>query len=441
MSFWQYRHTEEVMSFTRELWILRVLVVVTTVMWVSALGASAESKYKTVYRIAGEPYGGTPTAGLIFGHTGNLYGTTYLGGHLALCGGTGCGTVFELTPNADGSLKRNILYKFCSIKNCGDGIGPAASVISDTDGNLYGTTIGGGAHRRGVVFRLTPNQNGSWSEKVLHSFEGRDGQEPIASLAFDRAGNLYGTTLGGGDSGNGVVFQLAPSMDGGWKEVVLYSFAGGTGDGSGPSASLVFDEAENLYGTTQTGGWCKESSAGCGTVFELTPNIDGSWKEEVLYFFGENGFYPVASVVIDPSGNIYGTTPVSSHGAGVVYQLARKTDGSWKENVLHTFCPHETDCIGGGNPFAGLIFDSAGNLYGTATFGGNYKEFVYGCGVIFKLAPNSKGGWHKKVMHTFYDRPGCGPNEALIFDVTGNLYGTTQGDGITTFGSVFEVTP
>jgi uncharacterized repeat protein (TIGR03803 family) len=257
---------------------------------------------------------------------------------------------------------------------------PGAGLIFDSVGNVYGTTLYGGTSVGGTVFKLTRNSDGNWTESVLHSFFGTDGFALECRLIFDGAGNLYGTTDMGGAYGYGTVFKLTPNSDGSWTESVLYSFKGAP-DGQEPTAGLVFDAAGNLYGTTEFGGSknCPSAPYPCGTVFELTPNSDGSWTEHVLHrFTGNDGNYPVA----------------------------------------------------------GVTFDAAGNLYGTASSGG-----ADNFGVVFKLTPTSGGGWSYRVLHTFANKPGFEPYGGLSFDATGNLYGTTTGDGSTTYGSVFEITP
>jgi uncharacterized repeat protein (TIGR03803 family) len=265
---------------------------------------------------------------------------------------------------------------------------------------------------------------------------------PIGGLIFDAAGNLYGTTGLGGAHGFGTVFQLTPNADGSWKEKVLHHFTGGN-DGGTPNACPIFDLAGNLYGTTQFGGTSKN-----GTVFKLTPNADGSWTESVLHNFnGADGSDLEGGLILDQAGNLYGTTffggsrgscPGSDSGCGTVFQLTPNADGSWKEKVLH----HFTGGAQGAEPYAGLILDQAGNLYGTAEFGGDLSFCMRaGCGVVFKLAPNSKGEWTETVLHYFVDHPGARPLAGLIFDATGNMYSTTLGDGFMSSGSVFEITP
>jgi uncharacterized repeat protein (TIGR03803 family) len=257
--------------------------------------------------------GSIPVAGLIFDATGNLYGTTYAGG------ANSQGTVFKLTANADGSWTESVLHSF----NGSDGAYPYAGLIFDAAGSLYGTAYEGGSgtgcstNGCGTIFKLTPNADGRWTESVLHSFNNTDGATPEAGLIFDAAGNLYGTTDGAGAHGYGAVFKLTPSANGSWTESVLHSFEGNGGEQ--PWAGLIFDAAGNLYGTTYGGG-----ASFAGTVFKLTPNADGRWTESVLHSFeGKPATTPgLGSLVFGSAGALYGTTEECSSGCeGVVYQI------------------------------------------------------------------------------------------------------------------------
>jgi uncharacterized repeat protein (TIGR03803 family) len=429
------------MNYKRFLGAASAALMIIIAILMLAPGAGAASKYKTLYKFSGGKDGKYPQASLIFDQAGNLYGTTLEGGD------QGSGTVFKLTPNADGSWRESVLYSFCSRTNCGDGKLPEASLIFDQAGNLYGTTFVGGAHGSGALFQLVPNADGSWRESVLYSFCSRtncgDGLWPHASLIFDQAGNLYSTTEQGGAHNVGTVFKLTPNADGSWRESVLYSFCSRTNcrDGEVPVAGLIFDQAGNLYGTTFIGG-----ADGSGALFQLVPNADGSWRESVLYSFCSrancgDGEVPVAGLIFDQAGNLYSTTEQGgAENEGTVFKLAPTADGSWRESVLHTFCSRT--CGDGAFPTYAMTFDHAGNLYGTTNYGGDLScNSGNGCGVVFKLVPNSNGGWKETVLHTFFDHPGAYPLAGVIFDPAGNLYSTSSGDGSTTFGSVFEITP
>jgi uncharacterized repeat protein (TIGR03803 family) len=183
-----------------------------------------------------------------------------------------------------------------------DGADPQAGLIFDAAGNLYGTTVDGGANHRGTLFELAPDGHGGWNETVIHSFNITDGYLPQADLIFDAVGNLYGTTVDGGANDVGTVFELAPDGHGGWKESLLHSFNGQKG--SNPMASLILDPAGNLYGTTAGGG-----ANDCGTVFELAPNGHGGWKETVLHSFKDRpGAIPFSTLIFGTQGHLYGTT-------------------------------------------------------------------------------------------------------------------------------------
>jgi uncharacterized repeat protein (TIGR03803 family) len=315
-----------------------------------------------------------PMAGVLRDKEGNLYGTAVLGGDTK-CFRLGCGTVFKLDANGIEKL----LHKFTGTP---DGWFPVAPLTRDAAENLYGTTQNGGsAGGFGTVFRV----DNSGKETVLYSFAGgTDGSDPSGGLIKDKKGNLYGVTFDGGGSGCsfgcGTVFKL----DTGGNETILYGFQGGS-DGEGPTGQLVMDDPGNLYGTTVQGGngGCSVG-LGCGTIFEL----DTNGIEIVLYRFsgGTDGQYPHAGLVRDKAGNLYGTTifggsPTCHTGdCGVVFKLS----AAGKETVLHAF----TGGSDGWEPFGGLIRDSTGNLYGTTQTGGDTNCFPPdGCGVVFKLTP------------------------------------------------------
>lgn len=304
--------------------------------------------------------GGTPVANLIVDASGNLYGTTYQGATPS-----GGGTVFRLDPSGN----ETILHGFSMGS---DGGNPECGLVMDAQGNLYGTTFGGGDYGDGTVFKVDPSGN----ETVLHSFTGgSDGWMPYAGLIMDGQGNLYGTTFSSNapDQGNGVVFKMDPAG----SETVLYTFTGGR-DGEWPQAALIMDAARNLYGTTLLGGNLNcNSGQGCGTVFKVDP----SGNEIVLYSFtgGTDGSGPAASLIMDQQGNLYGTTVYGgAYGWGTVF----KVNASGNESVLYSF----TGGNDGMQPIGGLVMDAADNLYGT-TYGGGASNNCYGgCGTVFKLA-------------------------------------------------------
>ncbi len=372
--------------------------------------------------------GRNPLGGLVFDHAGNLYGTSEYGG---IHGG---GTVFELSPNGSGGWTETVLHNF---GNGSDGYYPFAGLIVDSGGNLYGTTEGGGVHSGGTAFELSPRQGGGYTETVLHSFgNGTDGYYPEAGLVLDAHGNLYGTTESGGThscSGGacGTVFELSPRQGGGYTETVLHNFGNGT-DGYFPYyGSLIFDGSGNLYGTTEQGG-----VHGSGTAFELSPKQGGGYTETVLHSFGNgtDGVDPEGGLIFDTSGNLYSTTIYGGiHNFGTVFELSPRQGGGWTETVLRSF-----DGPNGGYPTAGLIRDSAGNIYGTTYYDGTYYV-----GTVFELSPNGSGGYQETVLHNFDPRApvGAEPDAGLVFDSAGNLYGTTIESGTGGNGTVFELSP
>jgi uncharacterized repeat protein (TIGR03803 family) len=305
--------------------------------------------------------GGFPFGGVVFDSKGNLYGTTAFGG-------TSEGTVFQLVPGANGTWTENILYNFTGAS---DGGNPYSGVVLDRAGNVYGVTAGGGAFEFGTVFELIAGSNGTWTEKVLHSFTGgNDGAAPsYGTLILDGAGNIYGVTGQGGFHDYGVAYELAPGAGGSWTEKVLHAFTGGAG-GSGPAGGLILDGSGSLYGVSAY------------SAFQLTPGSDGSWAEKSLYDFvgGSDGAYPEAQLIFDKNGNLYGTTNTGGLHRGTVFKLSSTSNGLWKEKVLHRFAPDGTD---GADPFSGaLVQDSTGNLYGTTPGGGTSSA-----GVVFEVKP------------------------------------------------------
>jgi uncharacterized repeat protein (TIGR03803 family) len=408
---------------------------------------------EVVHKFTGKD-GAAPRGGVIWDAAGNLYGTTEDGGN-ASCQ-YGCGTVFELTPKAGGGWTEKVLYRFTHSQK--DGHYPEAGLVFDSSGNLYGTTGNGGGGTCqsgcGTVFELTPDAGGGWTEKVLHRFSnnGKDGYWPRANLIGDASGNLYGTTTGGGSQsctdGCGTVFELTPKAGGGWTEKVLHRFSNNGKDGYYCYGSLIFDSSGSLYGTT-AGGGNTTCQYGCGTVFKLTPKADGKWTENVLYRFENNGRDaqgPEAGVIFDATGNLYGTSPGGgAFGYGTVFELKRNAHGVWADKVLFSFCSDYPWCTDGGGSLASVVFDSTGNLYGTTVYGGS-RQCELGCGVVFELIPNTSGGWSEKVLYMFgtnnrnYD--GMEPLAGLILDAAGKLYGTTFNGGYNPGdGMVFEIKP
>ena len=373
--------------------------------------------------------GADPEAGLVMDASGNLYGTTAGGGSV------GDGAVFKLLPDGSGGYNESVLYSFAG---SADGAVPQDGVVLDSSGNLYGTTSGGGNGSLSTVFELAPNGSGGYTESVLHLFSGTpDGANPRAGLVMDGSGDLYGTTSIGGNMGGGTVFELTPNGSGGYTESILQSFDSSS-DGADPEGGLILDSSGNLYGTTVSGG-----SAGDGTVFELSPNGSGGYTEAIVYNFvgGADGAHPSGALIMDGSGDLYGkasggTSDKCVGGCGVVFKLTPQQGGGYTESVLHDFAGGSD----GAGPNGGLLIDSAGNLYGTTSIGGDGSSSA-GDGTVFELSPNGSGGYTESILYGFTGgSDGSFPDSGLIMDSAGNLYGTTEaasgGDG-----TVFEVSP
>jgi len=416
---------------------------------------------QVLYAFQGGSDGGVVNGGPIFDSSGNLFGVTQFGGggpcdniHLP----SGCGAVFELSPSGNGGWTEILLHSFQG----SDGEGPSGELILDHAGNLYGTTLGG-ANYLGTVFELSPNGSGEWTETTLYTFQGgSDGAAPRGGLIVDQSGNLYGTASEGGEGtgecgvGCGTVFELSPNGSGGWTETTLYTFQGGS-DGFAPAGGLIFDQSGNLYGMTIWGGGTGCYGAGCGIVFELSPNGSGGWTETDLYTLQGTLFAPYGGLglglILDQSGNLYATTSQGGgpgcgfDGCGFVFELSPNGSGGWRETTLYTFQGGSD----GWAPVGRLTFDQSGNLYGTTIHGGGTGCGSVGCGTVFELSPNGSGGWTEALLYAFQGgSDGDDPPYALIFDQSGNLYSTTQSGGGSSgcdfegfdngCGVVFEVT-
>ena len=407
--------------------------------------AAAQRTESVLHNFGSPPNGGSPATSVIRDGKGNLFGTTEYGGE------HGMGVVYKI----DASGNQTVLDSFSGT----DGANPLAGVIGDSAGNLYGTTVTGGAANMGTVYEVSA----AGVETVLYSFTGgTDGANPFAGVVRDSAGNLYGTTTSG--SHGGVVYKV----DASGHETVLYTFANYS-DGQLPSAGVIRDSAGNLYGTTQYGG-----AAGAGVIY----TIDTAGTESILYNFtgGSSGAAGYASLTRDSAGNLYGTGTGGAAGRGVVYKLVPggpytilyafeggadggnpewagvlrdaagnlygttifggtanqgtvyKIDSACDETVLHSFA-------GGGDgaePYAGVIRDSSGNLYGTALLGGRSNE-----GLVFKI---SHSGQKTNVYGFPAMKDGANPSSGLTGDSSGNFYGTTYNGGLNNLGTVYKVT-
>jgi uncharacterized repeat protein (TIGR03803 family) len=423
--------------------------------------ASAKWNEKVLYSFQGGTDGATPAGGVVFDKSGNLYGATTDGGSTNCSPVAACGTVYQLAPPAKkgGAWTETILRVFQG-KASNDGELPAGGVIADASGNIYGTTAYGGSGGCvllgitggcGTVYEFSPPQTkgGAWTYAILYSFQGgKDGYLPIGDLAFDSAGNLYGSTEFGGGKGTtcdpdyqycGTVFKLSPpkTKGGKWTEKVLHSFAAGT-DGANPNGGLVLDSAGDIFGTTAFGGSTRCQGPGCGTAFELKrpTKTGGKWTEKMLHVFtdSDDGAGPNGGLIFDAKGRLYGTAGGGgSARLGIVFRLSPK-GGKWNETVLHTF----TDNVHGRNPVGPLSPDSSGGFYGTALDGPNFR------GLVFRLTlPKTHGGdWVFSILYPFKGVPDAGfPEARLIFDKARALYSTTVGGGTASGGTVFKLRP
>jgi uncharacterized repeat protein (TIGR03803 family) len=319
--------------------------------------------YKVLYQFQGKEDGGYPTGRLVFDKAGKLYGAMAWGN----------GGIFQLTQQPDGSWAETAIYMFTGAP---DGSRPYSGLTIDNSGNLYGTTQSGGANGIGCVYMVSPMSNG-WSETVLHSFSGSDGAYPWADVTLDKAGNVYGTTIAGGAYGQGAVFELKVSS---WTETVLYSFLGGSQHGW-PATGVYLDASGKIFGTLSDNG----NNGLPGAVFRLEPNSNGKWTETLLHEFGKrgDGDFPWSDLVPDAAGNLYGSTYVGGNtGHGVIYKLTQNAKGNWTESVFFSF-NYRDGASPANNP---VTLDGAGNLF-IATFYGGLHVGYDGYGVVLELVP------------------------------------------------------
>jgi uncharacterized repeat protein (TIGR03803 family) len=419
---------------------------VVVVLVLSNSNASASGPVeKVLYNFHNGTDGAGPYAGLIPDKSGNLYGTTFGGGTTSSC--VGCGTVFELSApvTAGGPWVETVLYTF----NGGDsdGVNPNGALVFDSQGNLYGATTRGGPGDEGTVFELSPptTSGGAWTESVLYIFpaDATRGAYPAANLAFGPGGNLYGTTVYGGNTGScrgagcGVVFELTrPSLRGGaWTQKVLYSFGTVPGDGSSPTTGVIFDPSGALYG------------AAGGIIFQLVNN-QGTWTENVVYAFPSGGINGPGFLRFGSTGSIYGI----AYGTGSVNRCTDQVCGGvfqitppvvagdpWTETTLYVF----TGGVDGANPSGTLSFDKAGNIYGTAARGGLAGNTISANGTVFELSPPAAAGepWTETTLHAFRGSAHGDGTWALggLISVKGKFYGTTTLGGSDGVGEVFSL--
>ena len=409
---------------------LRALSVILAFAMLTAYSMQAQN-FSVLHYFTGGTDGASPYAAVTVARAGVLYGTAESGG------AHGVGTVFKLTQ-VNSNWVFSPLYEFTGVSG---GSFPYGGVVVGPNGALYGTTFGGSVNGPyGTVFELTPPPTFCrsitcyWNENVLHTYTGPDGSGPqTENLVFDSSGNIYGTTGGGGLYNSGTAFQLTPSGGGGYTESILHSFGNGT-DGRDPLAGIVFDTAGNIYGTTERGGTGspQDCHGSCGTVYQLMPS-NGGWVENILVNFDvTNGQTPYGNLIIDSSGDLYGTTASGGqNGGGIVFKLA-PSGGGFTYSVLYSF--------GSCGSRGGLAMDAAGNFFGVCNAGGAFQD-----GWIFELT-NCSQGCSVVDLHDFSGSDGNGPYGAPTLDASGNLYGTTLSGGTGSCngggcGVVWEITP
>lgn len=391
-------------------------------------GAAWAVGYKRVYSFSGGVDGRDPATHLTFDSAGNAYGTTAGGGEFDF------GAIFKLTPSGD-SWVQTVIYSFAGGN---DGLDPHAGVTIGPDGSLYGTAVAGGnagicaGDGCGVVYKLALVGD-QWFQSTIYNFKGdKDGGGPGSRVIFDAAGNLFGTTPNGGTHSAGTIFMLTPTPNETWHKKILHNFSGGKDGATGSMGDLLLDADGNIFGVTEQGG-----ANGLGTIYKLWRTPSGRWTLTTLYAFKgmPDGANPYGGLIWDRAGNLYGTTYFGGvAGMGTAYQLAPGPNGKWQENVLYSFLG-DTD---GSLPTATLVFDGAGNLFGTTSAGGRPS---CDCGTVFKLTLGN-GGWKENIVHFFGKNfDGYAPNYGLTFDAAGNLYGATPSGGTSRKGMIYKFRP
>jgi uncharacterized repeat protein (TIGR03803 family) len=392
------------------------------VVFALALSAWATTE-KVLWNFAGGSDGSEPWSNYFISDAkGNLYAATAAGGTYS------AGTVFMLSPAGKGT----VLYEFTGTN--GDGNGPHGRLAFDANGNIYGTTQGGGTNGTGTVYRLSPKSGGGWTEKVIYNFSatGADGTAPSAGMTIAADGTMYSTTPDGGAFGAGAVFSLKKTSKG-WKQTVIQSL-NGSSNGGFPYEGLMMDTAGNLYGAAPTGG-----ASGQGVIYRLSHTKKG-WVDTVLYSFtGQNGdgagLYWI-DLISDKSGNIYGATSFGgTNGTGTVWELVySETKKTYSESILYEFGASGSG--DGNDPYGGLAMDIKGNLYGTTLYGGPSN-----IGTSFKLTKQGKT-WKETILHSFVGaNDGNEPTGNPYIDAKGRLYGMTQTGGKSNLGIVYRITP
>jgi hypothetical protein len=425
------------------------LLAIGLVFGVNSARAQGEGPETVLHTFKGVEGGSSEAPGsLTFNAKGDLFGTTSTGG----VGEFADGTVFEMTPKAGGGFTLKTIHQFSQAT--GDGANPSSALIFDAEGNLYGVTPNGG-NGCGIVFEMSPPiaKGEPWTETFVHNFDsnGDDGCNPSGHLIFDAAGDLFGGTFNGGgglnnlfcNNGCGTTYKLHMA-NGKWTETVLHRFTGSGTDGQSPTGGLAFDKAGDLWGTTFIGGAGNPPTCGgtngagfCGTVFELTPNANGTWTESTLYSFvdASTGWNSFSGLILDQAGDLVGTTENGGSALqGTVFKITPKGKGKVEESLIHQF-DGEAD---GSFPNIGVILGAAGTLYGvTSTGGGTNGNFVCvedsggGCGIVYKLTPGSDGTWTETILYTFLGgADGAEPgDDVLAFGANGEIFGSAAAGG------------
>jgi uncharacterized repeat protein (TIGR03803 family) len=331
--------------------------------------------HTVLYSFTGGADGGQPYGGVTLDAAGNLYGTAVIGGRGGSCPEDGCGVAYKLT-NGGGTWTQQVIHNFSGPD---DGYGPGAGLTLAPDGSLYGMTPTGGEFGIGTIYRLKADQSGRWGLQVVHAFTGGSdgGAASAGRLLLGSGGNLYGVATVGGAYGSGVAFKLVHAPSGHWQLKTIYDFQGQP-DAGFPYGGLTIDAASNLYGTTYYDG-----ANDLGTVYKLSRRGHGQWKETVLYSFkgGTDGASPISNVNIDASGDLYGTTSeggAAGCGCGTIFKLAPNGNGTWTESVVYRFTG-EPD---GAFPYNGMVADASGTFYGTTVHGGEHGE-----GAVYQFTP------------------------------------------------------
>lgn len=409
----------------------RQIITTLGMVLVFTIQLSAQVKFKVLHSFGSSNDGNVPAGPLLIDTRDNLYGST-----VAAPGPACCGVVFELTPSANGTWGEKVLYSFAGGNSGGN---PWGGLTLDASGNLYGTLAGDTAEV-GAVFLLARN-TGAWSYSILYTDGIARADGP--GVFFDKSGNLYGY-IGPGQDSAGAVGELSPDS-GTWTYAQLYSFCPQDDcfDGLGGPAPPTWDSKGDLWDVTTYGGISQKpcaSDEGCGVVFEMTPNGDGTWMYNVIHQFASSssdGPFPDGGLVKDAAGNFYGNTQMGgAYGHGTIFKFSF-TGGQWVETILYDF----PNCVQACFPTGTMAIDKAGNLYGT-TLGGVFNQTCGGftCGEVFEMARQGNGLWKFTLLHKFVGTDGNTPL-GVILDGKGNLFGTTKNGGTYGAGTAFELTP